>query len=93
MSLAAQLVQQDCIRPSAPSDAAYPPRAQFYRRGSHRHPAPAGVSPGGALGVSPQILFDSAIGDYTPAQYYLCDPLLHRLHHELPTSDLADDAQ
>src|SRR4029077_10838480 len=64
---------------------------------------PAGAAPGGAqsagappspgIGVSPQKLFDSAMGDYYSGQYDLAVLGFTDYIKSFPKSDLADDAQ
>jgi len=55
--------------------------------------APAGASPGGAMSVSPQKLFDSAMGDYYSGQYDLAILGFSDYIKSFPKSELADDAQ
>jgi TolA-binding protein len=54
--------------------------------------APSGGSPGG-VGVSPQKLYDSAMGDYYSGQYDLAILGFSDYIKSFPKADLADDAQ
>ncbi len=56
-------------------------------------PAPAGSAPNAAIGVSPQKLFDSAMGDYYSGQYDLAILGFTDYIKSFPKADLADDAQ
>ena len=83
-----QSMQQMGTRPSGTNDA---------------DPPPAGAAPGGAqsagappspgIGVSPQKLFDSAMGDYYSGQYDLAILGFGDYIKSFPKADLADDAQ
>jgi TolA-binding protein len=81
-------LQQMGTRPSATSDA---PDAQA--AGAAAGAAPAGAPAGPAVGVSPQKLFDSAMGDYYSGQYDLAILGFSDYIKSFPKSDLADDAQ
>ena len=72
-------------RPSGTTDADAPPA------GVPSGGAPG--APGAGLGVSPQRLFDSAMGDYYSGQYDLAILGFGDYIKSFPKSDLADDAQ
>jgi TolA-binding protein len=82
-------IQQSGVRPSVTNDAADPAAPGAAAGG----PPPSGVSPGTPLGVSPQKLFDSAMGDYYSGQYDLAVLGFSDYIKSFPKSDLADDAQ
>src|SRR3954468_11965107 len=79
-------LQQPGSRPSGTSDAADAPPA------GGGAPVPSG-SPAGGVGVSPQKLYDSAMGDYYSGQYDLAVLGFADYIKSFPKSDLADDAQ
>ena len=72
-------MQQMGSRPSGTNDAADPPAA--------------GGSPNAGMSVSPQKLFDSAMGDYYSGQYDLAVLGFSDYIKSFPKSPLADDAQ
>jgi TolA-binding protein len=80
-------MQQMGSRPSGTNDA--DPPALGAGGGAS---APAGGSPAG-MSVSPQKLFDSAMGDYYSGQYDLAVLGFTDYIKSFPKSDLADDAQ
>jgi len=55
--------------------------------------APPGTAPGPGVGVSPQKLFDSAMGDYYSGAYDLAILGFGDYIKSFPKADLADDAQ
>jgi TolA-binding protein len=77
---------QSAVRPSATPDAAAPADAPAGAT------APAGSTPP-AVGVSPQKLFDSAMGDYYSGQYDIAILGFTDYIRSFPKADLADDAQ
>ena len=81
-------LQQAVSRPSGTSDAGDPP-ASAAGGGT----APAGGSPAAGVSVSPQKLYDSAMGDYYAGQYDLAILGFSDYIKSFPKSDLADDAQ
>jgi TolA-binding protein len=81
-------LQQASSRPSGTSDAADP---QASAAGGAT--APTGGSPAAGVGVSPQKLYDSAMGDYYAGQYDLAILGFSDYIKSFPKSDLADDAQ
>jgi TolA-binding protein len=81
-------LQQAGSRPSGTSDAG-DPQASAAGGGT----APAGGSPAAGVSVSPQKLFDSAMGDYYAGQYDLAILGFSDYIKSFPKSDLADDAQ
>jgi TolA-binding protein len=81
-------LQQAGARPSGTSDAG-DPQASATGGGT----APAGVGPAAGVSVSPQKLFDSAMGDYYAGQYDLAILGFSDYIKSFPKSDLADDAQ
>ena len=83
-------MQQMGSRPSGTNDAADPPAgAPAGATAGGTTPAPSG----GAMSVSPQKLFDSAMGDYYAGQYDLAILGFTDYIKSFPKSDLADDAQ
>ena len=76
---------QSGARPSATPDAAAPADAPGT-------PAQGGT-PAPAVGVSPQKLFDSAMGDYYSGQYDIAILGFSDYIRSFPKADLADDAQ
>ena len=81
-------LQQAGSRPSGTSDAG-DPQASAAGGGT----APTGGSPAAGVSVSPQKLFDSAMGDYYAGQYDLAILGFSDYIKSFPKSDLADDAQ
>jgi TolA-binding protein len=81
-------LQQASSRPSGTSDAADP---QASAAGGAT--APTAGSPAAGVGVSPQKLYDSAMGDYYAGQYDLAILGFSDYIKSFPKSDLADDAQ
>jgi TolA-binding protein len=81
-------LQQAGSRPSGTSDGADPAPA-----GGGATAPPGGGSPGGGVGVSPQKLYDSAMGDYYSGQYDLAVLGFSDYIKSFPKADLADDAQ
>jgi TolA-binding protein len=81
-------LQQAGSRPSGTSDAADPSPA-----GGGAAAPGGGGSPGGGVGVSPQKLYDSAMGDYYSGQYDLAILGFSDYIKSFPKADLADDAQ
>ena len=86
-------LQQMGSRPSGTNDAAEPPAPGAAPGGGTGTPAPAGGSSSGGMTVSPQKLFDSAMGDYYSGQYDLAILGFTDYIKSFPKSDLADDAQ
>lgn len=82
-------MQQMGSRPSGTNDAADPPAAGAAGGAT----APAGGSPNAGMSVSPQKLFDSAMGDYYSGQYDLAVLGFSDYIKSFPKSPLADDAQ
>ena len=83
-----QSMQQMGSRPSGTTDAD-PPAAGAAAGGA---PQPGGP-PNAGVSVSPQKLFDSAMGDYYSGQYDLAILGFGDYIKSFPKSDLADDAQ
>ena len=83
-----QSMQQMGSRPSGTNDAD-PPAAGAAAGGA---PQPGG-QPNAGVSVSPQKLFDSAMGDYYSGQYDLAILGFGDYIKSFPKSDLADDAQ
>ena len=81
-------LQQAGSRPSGTSDAGDP---QTSAAGGGT--APTGGGPAGGVSVSPQKLYDSAMGDYYAGQYDLAILGFSDYIKSFPKSDLADDAQ
>jgi TolA-binding protein len=81
-------LQQAAPRPSATSDSTDPAAA-----GTPPGAAPPAAAPTTAIGVSPQKLFDSAMGDYYAGQYDLAILGFTDYIKSFPKSDQADDAQ
>ena len=81
-------MQQMGSRPAGTNDAD-PPAAGAGGGAS----APAGGPPNAQMSVSPQKLFDSAMGDYYSGQYDLAVLGFSDYIKSFPKSDLADDAQ
>ncbi len=81
-------LQQAASRPSGTNDAGDPP-AGAPGVGS----APTGAGPAPGVSVSPQKLYDSAMGDYYAGQYDLAILGFSDYIKSFPKSDLADDAQ
>ena len=81
-------LQQAGSRPSGTSDGADPAPA-----GGGTTPPAGGGPPAGGLGVSPQKLYDSAMGDYYAGQYDLAILGFSDYIKSFPKADLADDAQ
>jgi TolA-binding protein len=79
---------QQGSRPAVTNDAADPQAAGTPAAGS-----PAGGPPTAGVNVSPQKLFDSAMGDYYAGQYDLAILGFGDYLKSFPKSDLADDAQ
>jgi TolA-binding protein len=77
---------QSGARPSATPDAAAPADAPAGTPAQGGTPAPA-------VGVSPQKLFDSAMGDYYSGQYDIAILGFSDYIRSFPKADLADDAQ
>ena len=86
-------LQQAGSRPSGTNDAADPQAPGAAPGATSGTTSPAAGSPGGAIGVSPQKLFDSAMGDYYSGQYDLAILGFSDYIKSFPKSDLADDAQ
>jgi TolA-binding protein len=86
-------LQQAGSRPSGTNDAADPQTPGAAPGATSGTSSPAAGSPGGAIGVSPQKLFDSAMGDYYSGQYDLAILGFSDYIKSFPKSDLADDAQ
>jgi TolA-binding protein len=82
-------IQQMGGRPSAVNDTTDP---QASASGGSTAPPAAGLSNAG-MSVSPQKLFDSAMGDYYSGQYDLAILGFSDYIKSFPKSDLADDAQ
>jgi len=80
---------QQSARPAATSDASDPAAGGGTTAGA---PNTAGA-PAPSVGVSPQKLFDSAMGDYYSGQYDLAILGFADYIKSFPKSDLADDAQ
>ena len=80
-------IQQAGVRPSVTNDAADPAAPGATAGG------PPPVSAGAPISVSPQKLFDSAMGDYYSGQYDLAVLGFSDYIKSFPKSDLADDAQ
>ena len=83
-----QSMQQMGSRPSTANDAA--PQSDGAAAGN---PPNAGGASRPAVGVSPQQLFDSAMGDYYSGQYDLAILGFGDYIKSFPKADLADDAQ
>ncbi len=83
-----QSMQQSGSRPSGTSDAE-PPAAGASSGGAPQ----ADRLPNAGVSVSPQKLFDSAMGDYYSGQYDLAILGFGDYIKSFPKSDLADDAQ
>ena len=81
-------LQQAGSRPSGTNDGTDPPPAG----GGTAAPA-GGGPPIGGVGVSPQKLYDSAMGDYYSGQYDLAILGFTDYIKSFPKADLADDAQ
>jgi TolA-binding protein len=81
-------LQQTGSRPSGTSDGADPAPA-----GGGTTAPSGGGSPSGGVGVSPQKLYDSAMGDYYSGQYDLAILGFSDYIKSFPKADLADDAQ
>jgi TolA-binding protein len=81
-------LQQAGSRPSGTGDGADPAPA-----GGGATAPSGGGSPGGGVGVSPQKLYDSAMGDYYSGQYDLAILGFSDYIKSFPKADLADDAQ
>jgi TolA-binding protein len=79
-------LQQSGSRPSGTNDAADPQPAGGAT-------APVGGTAPGSVGVSPQKLYDSAMGDYYSGQYDLAILGFSDYIKSFPKADLADDAQ
>ena len=86
-------LQQAGSRPSGTNDAADPLAPGAAAGTTPGATAPPAGSPGGGIGVSPQKLFDSAMGDYYSGQYDLAILGFSDYIKSFPKSDLADDAQ
>ena len=86
-------LQQAGSRPSGTNDAADPLAPGAAAGATPGATAPPTGSPGGGIGVSPQKLFDSAMGDYYSGQYDLAILGFSDYIKSFPKSDLADDAQ
>jgi TolA-binding protein len=82
-------IQQMGARPSAGNDTSDP---QASGSAGSTAPPSAGL-PNAAMSVSPQKLFDSAMGDYYSGQYDLAILGFSDYIKSFPKSDLADDAQ
>ena len=82
-------LQQAGSRPSGTSDGA----DQTPPGGGATAPAGGGSPGGGGVGVSPQKLYDSAMGDYYSGQYDLAILGFSDYIKSFPKADLADDAQ
>src|SRR3954449_7548683 len=80
---------QQSARPAATSDASDPAAGGGTTAGA---PNTTGA-PAPSVGVSPQKLFDSAMGDYYSGQYDLAILGFADYIKSFPKSDLADDAQ
>src|SRR3954447_7403931 len=80
---------QQSARPAATSDASDPAAGGGTTAGA---PNTTGA-PAPSVGVSPQKLFDSAMGDYYSGQYDLAILGFGDYIKSFPKSDLADDAQ
>ncbi len=83
-------LQQIGTRPSSTGDAADPTAPAAAAAGA---PPAAGAAPSVGVGVSPQKLFDSAMGDYYSGQYDLAVLGFTDYIKSFPKADLADDAQ
>jgi TolA-binding protein len=81
-------LQQAGARPSSTNDGADPAPA-----GGGTTAPSGGGSPGGGVSVSPQKLYDSAMGDYYSGQYDLAVLGFSDYIKSFPKADLADDAQ
>ena len=81
-------MQQTGGRPSGASDPGDPPP-----NSAPGASPPAGGPPNSGMSVSPQKLFDSAMGDYYSGQYDLAVLGFTDYIKSFPKSDLADDAQ
>jgi TolA-binding protein len=79
---------QQAPRPAATTDAEPPAGG-----GAPSGAAQPGAAPASGVGVSPQKLFDSAMGDYYSGQYDLAILGFTDYIKSFPKSDLADDAQ
>src|SRR3954464_1971334 len=80
---------QQSVRPAATSDASDPAAGGGTTAGAPNTPG----APAPSVGVSPQKLFDSAMGDYYSGQYDLAILGFTDYIKSFPKSDLADDAQ
>lgn len=74
------------LDPAAPGGPAGPPAAAAT-------PPPAPTPPPGAIGTSPQRLYETAYADYAAAQYDLAVIGFESFIRTFPKSDLADNAQ
>jgi len=83
-------LQQMGTRPANTSDAGDPLTPAASTAGAA---LPAGGAPPVGVGVSPQKLFDSAMGDYYAGQYDLAVLGFTDYIKSFPKADLADDAQ
>jgi TolA-binding protein len=83
-------LQQIGTRPSNTADASDPGAPAAAAPGAPQVP---GAAPNVGVGVSPQKLFDSAMGDYYAGQYDLAVLGFTDYIKSFPKSDLADDAQ